>query len=93
MSRKLQIKNAAIVYQGGIANVFNMGEADVLRIQRLLQADFHTCESYIRGLIAAGTSVRVYSCNKAGDIANAQWTHGLADCPFRESTKAIETID
>ena len=81
------MKDAAIVYQGGIANVFEMdrtGLPMIRPIRRLEQGAFVTCENVTRGLMLAGVSVRIYSCNMAGDVTDQDWTQGLSDCPFRE---------
>ena len=73
------MKCAALVYQAGIANVFEMPSKD-----RLIQADFRSCEYFCRGLIAAGVNVKIWSCNMVGDIKSQIWAVGLDDCPFRE---------
>ncbi len=86
---KFTAHSLALVYQAGIANVFS---CDVLattpgkrNAKRLLQHAFVACEWFARGAQAAGAIVAVYSCNKAGDIADLEWTRGMDDCPFRES--------
>jgi hypothetical protein len=90
-NRKLNMDKAVIVYQSGIANVFRVTSfnmADYGReAARLIQADFRTCENFARGLRAAGVTIRVGSCNQAGDIANSLWTAGVEDCPFRDSVR------
>lgn len=78
------MKRFALVYQAGIANVFELTEDTVSRI---LQHAFAACEWFCHGLIAAGETVEVYSCNRAGDIAAADWTRGLSDCPFRDAAR------
>jgi hypothetical protein len=79
---------AALVYQAGIANVFDeTGDAK----RRLLQSDFRSCESFARGLGAAGYSVRSVHCNRAGDIAAETWSETLEDAPFRESMHPVIT--
>jgi hypothetical protein len=90
----LKIARAALVYQTGIANVFALerfsSTADKGRkARRLLQSDFRTCENFALGLQAAGVDVATYSCNRAGDIADAHWTPGLADCPFRDQARPV----
>ena len=74
-----------LVYQAGIANVF----ADVGAHKdpaRVLQCDFHTCESFCRGLRHAGKEVRAAWCNQAGDIAGALWNFSDFDlAPFHDS--------
>jgi len=75
------MRHIALVYQAGIANVFDKTPGS---FRRLLQSDFRSCEFYVRGMKEAGCTVTVYSCNKAGDIAHVPWTLGLDDCPFRD---------
>lgn len=77
----------ALVYQGGIANVFAV-DAGGNRV-RLLQHGFEPCYWFCKGLANAGKRVRTYSCNRAGDIITAAWTEGLDDCPFRDNAKPV----
>ena len=62
-----------IVYQGGIANVFEVEQTRGNR-KRLLQSDFRACENYCRGLRYAGKIVKPAWCNEAGDIINRPWS-------------------
>lgn len=84
-----RIKRAMLIYQGGIANVFQVESfnlADYGRdAKRLLQADFRACEHFARGLAAAGVTVRSAHCNQAGDIQGAHWFAELCDAPFSDS--------
>ena len=78
------MKKATLVYQGGIANVFE--QVDGQRGARLLQHSFVACEWFCRGLRAAGVEVDVAWCNQAGDIADAKWNWtNFEDAPFSES--------
>ena len=90
-TRRLNMDKAVLVYQAGIANVFRVTSFNMSNYgrdaARLVQADFRTCENIARGLQMAGVTVRVASCNRAGDIAEAQWTSGLDDCPFRDNAR------
>jgi hypothetical protein len=91
-----------VVYQPGIANLFEVDSFEPLTIpgtgrhrERKCQADYKTVECIALGLVYAGARVRYASCNRTGDVASATWTHGLGDCPFRfqarpRSTAAIE---
>jgi hypothetical protein len=79
-------KRAVLVYQAGIANVF---EVDCFNMsdfgrnaRRIVQADFRTCESFARGLGFAGYKVATAGCNQLGDIASATWTTDLDPLPF-----------
>jgi hypothetical protein len=79
---------AFLVYQCGIANVF---EVDAFNLspegrnaRRLIQADFRTCANFARGMAAAGCSVKTVQCNMAGDISEMQWSEDLMDAPFHD---------
>lgn len=79
------IKQATLVYQGGIANVFDTGKAEPVR---LIQADFRTCEAFARGIKATGVPVHYAWCNQAGDIGlpGIKWNYeAFGDMPFFES--------
>ena len=84
----MRTKKAALVYQAGIANVF---EVDCFNLapygreaKRLLQADFTSCAYFARGMKAAGYHVKVLGCNMAGDIAEQKWTDNLKELPFSD---------
>ncbi len=89
----MKIKFATLVYQAGIANVFTHkcekdmrsenGTRDVR--ERVLQSDFRTCETYVRGMCAAGVKVRIAWCNQAGDITNSFWNFSnFENAPWNE---------
>lgn len=81
-------RKIALVYQAGIANVFDVTDAS--NPKRLLQNDFHSCEWFARGLGAAGCIVRSRHCNKAGDITgDFPWEIDLEDAPFRNSMSPV----
>lgn len=84
-----KVRKAMLVYQGGIANVFEVQSFNLAEhgrgARRLLQSDFTTCEWFARGLHAAGCVVRTAACNRAGDIENETWTDDLEAQPFSES--------
>ena len=86
-------KKAVLVYQAGIANVFEVASFNLSDYgrdaKRILQASFHTCETFARGLGHAGYLVGTASCNKAGDITGLPWTKGTTDCPFRDSAHSV----
>lgn len=86
--KELKVKRAVLVYQAGIANVFavtSFNLSDYGRdAERLLQADFGTCESFARGLRAAGVTVKVAVCNQAGDIQAAHWSEDIEAAPFSD---------
>ena len=86
------MKYAALVYQGGIANVFQLSRMSVepqARDKRLLQGSFAECEAFTRGLKAAGVTVTTWACNQAGDIAGADWSANLEDQPFSDKFRPI----
>lgn len=68
-----------IVYQAGIANVFE-------NKRRLLQADFRTCEMFCRGAQAMGAAIVPAWANVAGDVSLAEWHYtDFENAPFNES--------
>ena len=82
---------AVLVYQAGIANVFEVDTfaQDTRNARRLLQHAFGPCESFTQGLAAAGCEVRSMACNKAGDIINEPWTSDLDSAPFSGSFSPV----
>lgn len=70
-----------LVYQAGIANVFRHESTP----QRVYQGDFRTAEAMCRGILLSHGEVKMWSCNRAGDITRETWTPGLVDCPFRDN--------
>jgi hypothetical protein len=59
------MKTFYLIYQAGIANVFE----EIKGVYSLLmQREFAIAESFCRGLIKAGLPVKVGWCNRAGDI-------------------------
>jgi hypothetical protein len=89
----LKVQRAFLVYQAGIANVFqvkSLNLADYGRnAVRLMQADFRACENFARGLATAGTLVRSAHCNMAGDIACQTWSLDFDNAPFANSMHRI----
>lgn len=87
------MKYAALVYQAGLANVFELEamtlDADKRKARRLLQGDFRACEYYARGLAAAGVRVSTAACNRAGDVTEAEWSIHLDEQPFSESFRPV----
>ncbi len=78
-----------LVYQGGIANVFQVDCANLApfgrNAVRLFQSDFRACEHFARGCGTMGAIVHSVHCNKAGDIIRAVWDGDLDNAPFRDS--------
>ena len=91
------MKHYALVYQAGVANIFEMSPWEESETdhnldnsvscdkKRVLQHSFIACEWYCRGLRQAGKTVRVYWCNEAGDIQNSVWWHdNFCNAPFND---------
>ena len=66
-----QARNIALVYQNGIANVFEIEAPG--KVRRLLQHAYSPCEWYAQGLRDAGNNLSVFYSDDAGDIANSYW--------------------
>jgi hypothetical protein len=84
----------ALVYQSGIANVF---EVECLNLKdfgreakRLVQADFKTAESFARGLATGGHIVASFHCNMAGEIKNFDWSDDMDNALWREQMSPVE---
>lgn len=86
--RSLKFSRAVLVYQAGIANVFQVTAFNLSDYgrdaKRLYQGDFRTAESIARGLELAGVVVKVAACNEAGDIVRRTWTDDLEAQPFSD---------
>lgn len=97
MSRQKAVKRAVLVYQAGIANVFEVAAFNMSdygrEARRLIQADFRTCESFARGLVAAGASVTSAHCNRAGDVAECHWSEDLDAAPFSDKQYPVWSDD
>jgi hypothetical protein len=82
-----------VVYQGGIANVFEVACFNLAPYgrdaKRIYQGDFHGARHIARGAAAAGATVKVAACNQAGDVANATWTEDLESQPFAKEIQGI----
>jgi len=90
------MKKAVLVYQGGIANVFDVdcfNLAPYREVRRLLQASFSECETFARGLKAAGVIVKSAYCNMAGDIADQKWSSDLDNAPFSDEFRVVGTTN
>ena len=93
----MRIKRAMLVYQAGIANVFEVKAFNLSNYgrdaKRLAQADFRTCENIAYGLGLAGVLVRSAACNQAGDIRDAKWSEDLESQPFSEKFHPINMTE
>ncbi len=88
-------KRYVLVYQGGIANVFQVSSFNLSDYgrdaKRLLQSDFRTAEAFARGLAAAGGVVKTAAANRAGDITRATWTDDLESQPFADQFRPVSS--
>lgn len=91
------MKRFMLVYQEGIANVF---EVDCFNLsdfgrnaKRLMQGDFKQCENFAKGLAYGGNRVHVAHCNQAGDIANSTWSADLDNAPFCDKFALVRCVD
>jgi hypothetical protein len=86
-------RKAVLVYQAGIANVFEVqcfNLSDFGRdAVRLVQGDFRTCETFARGLKHAGYQVFSFHCNQAGDITFSHWDDNLTNAPFHSEFRPV----
>ena len=77
-----------LVYQAGIANVFQvqgfMVDKSATERDRVLQGDFRTCEQFCLGAQYAGAEIAVAACNRAGDIGSDDWTWDVEAQPFSD---------
>jgi hypothetical protein len=84
------MKEFALVYQAGIANVFRFIGGD--KKELVYQGDFRTAESLVRGAKLAGAFVGVFACNRAGNIKDAEWTVNLDNQPFSEKFSCKDLV-
>jgi hypothetical protein len=91
------MKKFMLVYQAGIANLFEVQEQfavhdEKLTRVRVYQGDFRTAEAMAQGCVLAGASVRSAACNEAGDIASSNWTWNLEDAPFSDKFRPVGLV-
>lgn len=88
------MKRAVLVYQAGIANVFEVTAFNLSDYgrdaKRIMQNDFRTCEAFCRGLAYGGVIVQTAACNQAGDITRAHWSGDLDAQPFGRAALCSE---
>lgn len=88
------MKKIVLVYQAGIANVFEVKSFNMSDYgrdaKRLYQGDFEGGKRFAQGAGAAGATVRTAACNQAGDIAKAKWTEDLESQPFSDKLTKVE---
>ena len=87
-------KRAFLVYQAGLANVFEVRCHNLSPYgrdaKRLLQGTFGECVWFARGLGAAGWIIHTAACNEAGDIAGRTWSEDLDSQPFHDRMVSVE---
>lgn len=90
------MKYAMLVYQGGIANVFEVDRFAITpahrNARRLTQGDFRSCENFSLGLAAAGALVVTAACNMVGDIADREWSFELDKQPFSDNFHPVDNL-
>lgn len=82
-------KAIVLVYQAGIANVFEVSSLTVLAERKanlLFQGGFESAKLYAMVAATYGQTVRTAYCNQAGDIANLPWIDTRDDAPFCDMT-------
>ena len=83
----------ALVYQAGIANIFQVDCFNLNSFgrneRRIFQGDFRGAECIAHGLGLAGAVVQSLACNKAGDIDKQDWTTDLEAQPFSEKFSPV----
>ena len=83
----------ALVYQAGIANVFQVDCFNLASFgrnaTRIYQGDFRTAEAMALGMGHAGSIVHSLACNEAGDIARSTWTDDLEEQPFSDNFSPV----
>lgn len=82
-----------LVYQAGIANVFQVDCFNMhptgRKQSRLMQADYHSCQHFAKGLGQAGCCVRSAHCNQAGDISEHIWDDDMETALFNPTDLRI----
>lgn len=86
----------ALVYQGGIANVFEVDHWDEIpecrNAKRILQSDFKEASAFARGLAyIPGVWVKTLACNQAGDIARMVWSTDLENQPYADKLCVVDS--
>ena len=85
----------ALVYQAGIANVFEVRCANYGTFgrdaERMYQGDFRSAETFAHGLLAGDPKALMFTgqCNMAGDIAHQPWSEDLNAAPFSEKFRPV----
>ena len=79
---------AFLVYQAGIANVFQVDCFNLApfgrEARRVFQGDFRGAVNFCHGLGVAGWAVKTAACKEAGDISDEVWSENLHYQPFSD---------
>jgi hypothetical protein len=93
---KLKVKRVVLVYQVGIANVFEVSHMAMDPHDRctrhLYQGDFRSAESIAIGLKLAGTMVTSMACNMLGDIRECRWDTEMDEAPFSDKFHPVFSV-
>ena len=76
------MKNIILVYQAGIANLFEINRNFGRKL--IYQGDFRSAECIAYGMKLAGVKISVRACNQAGDISALYWSTDLENQPFSD---------
>lgn len=80
IGNELTARRITLVYQAGIANVFETTLPS--QAKRLLQGTFDQCRYFALGCGAMGAIVRSAHCNEAGDITDREWRDDVENAVF-----------
>lgn len=92
--KQLNQRKFVLVYQVGIANIFEVqcfNLSDYGReAKRIFQGTFQQAECICLGLGTGGHMIKSVHCNQAGDIICATWSENLEDAPFRHNMIPVD---
>lgn len=84
---------AFLVYGNESAHVYEVESFNLApfgrRASLLFRGSYRECETFARGMIAAGARVSTASCSLTGDIVDKVWSDGIKDCPFPSEANPV----
>jgi len=90
----MKTRRAMLVYQGGLANVFNVDSFNLSpygrNARRIYQGAFGQAIMLVKGMALGGYLIRTAGGNYAGDITNQTWTDDLESLPFSDQLVDIQ---
>jgi len=95
IEQQMGYKVYALVYQAGIANVFQVRTANYgtfgREAKRIYQGDFRTAETLVKGIIIGDDKALVFTghCNMVGDVAEQPWSERLDEAPFSDQFRPV----